>query len=667
MAVVGVVSIGAFSAPPVQSATPTEWRATLDGRDPPSTSVVRALASGQVFAHTQVSGLAPGKRYALVIRRGTCSRPGSVLFSLASVKARSDGQAVWTVTLTSGQLSALRSATAGAGRASLTVGSSVRCGTFVRRSLALSPAHRIGVRVVGGTAEFFDRTTGGRWVPRGANYIRLATQKLPDGTAIVSHSTFNTDRYDPVRAEKALRQMRADGYTAVRVWVSGCCGGGIGDRKTNQLSAGYLDNLVDFLERARANRIQVMPTLDWLPAIPRYDDVIAKNCCTTFNSANAHFLAPAGLEANQRFFLDLILALKARGARLDFVWSWQLRNELAFDSNEPPLSWTSGTVTAANGATYNMALAADRQRMMDENLAWYIDRSRSDILAVDPTSLVNVGFFVPQDPNPARAGDPRVIDTRPAYTSTADFVDLHAYPGLDLTFDQLADNYGLGFVPSTKPVIFGEMGAFRFAYASAAAGAEGIVDWQIASCPRGVDGWLTWTWDMTEDPDLYTAVGDAGAIEKALSPKARPDPCAWGSLAHDLARGRPAAASAWLPGDPPAGAFDGTGITKWNSGDGPPQWIRVDLAGPATLTSVQLHVSQYPDGATTHRIYGRGPTGTETLLAELSGTTHDGEWLTATPPSFGAWSGVTAVRVETTASPSWVAWWDIRVVGVLGP
>jgi hypothetical protein len=324
-------------------------------------------------------------------------------------------------------------------------------------------------------------------------------------------------------------------------------------------------------------------------------------------------------------------------------------------------------VTAANGTSYNMALAADQQRMMDESLAWYVDRSRSAILMVDPTALVGVGFFVPQGPNPARPGDPRVIDTRPAYTSTADFVDLHAYPGLDLTLDQLAENYGLGLVPSTKPVIFGEMGAFRVAYPTAAAGAEGIVDWQIASCPRGADGWLTWTWDLAQDPALFTAVEDGGAIEKALAPKVRPDPCAWGGLAHDLARGRPAAASASLPGEPPANAFDGTGMTKWSSGDGPPQWVRVDLAGAATISSVQLHLSQFPDGGTTHRIYGRGPTGTETLLAELSGTTHDGEWLTATPPSFGAWSGVTAVRVETTASPSWVAWWDIRVVGVLGP
>ena len=35
------------------------------------------------------------------------------------------------------------------------------------------PAHRIGIRVVDGRGEFFDRLTGERFVPRGANYLHL--------------------------------------------------------------------------------------------------------------------------------------------------------------------------------------------------------------------------------------------------------------------------------------------------------------------------------------------------------------------------------------------------------------------------------------------------------------------------------------------------------------
>ena len=661
-----VLALGPGAPPTADAATPTQWRARLDQRDPPSYVVVRAPAAGKAFLHGQVSGLAAGATYAVTLRRGTCASRGSLLFSLPSVKARSDHQAAWTSPLTASRLVALRAATTGTARVAVRIGTA-RCGVLVRGSLAASPAHRIGVRTVGGVGELYDRSTGVRWTPRGNNYIHLASQTEVGGPSIVSHSTFNTNRYDPVAAEKALRAMQADGYTAVRVWISTCCGGGISDPASNGLSAGYLDNLVDFLERARAHRLQVMPTLDWLPAVPRYDELVGTTCGGSFGVANCHFMAAGGLAANERFFRDLIGALKARGARLDAVWAWQIRNELSFDSDQPPLTLSSGLVTAANGVTYDMAVPGDKKRIMDESLAWYVDRSRAAIRSVDPTGLVSVGFFVPQEPNPARQGDPRVIDPRPSYTSTVDVVDVHAYPGLDLTLAQLAENYGLAAVPPAKPLIFGEMGAFRFAYPTAAAGADGIAGWQVGSCPLGVDGWLTWTWDLAADPSLYTAVGDGGAIRAVLAPKARPDPCAWGSIPRDLARGGAATASGWLPGDPPADAFDHNGFTKWNSGGGPPQWISVELPGAATISQVLLHVSQVPSPAeTTHRLSGRVG-GSWWEMTSRTAVTSEDEWIVLTPPAPGAWSGISAVKVETTASPSWVAWWDIKVIGRLGP
>lgn len=642
-----------------------QWRATLDRRVPPSTVVIRGLASGETYLHGQLSGLAAGRSYAVAIRRGSCASPGALVASLPAARARSDGQAVWTRRLSAAQADALRTATAAGGRASVRVGA--LCATLARSALRPSPAHRIGVRNVDGAAQFYDRATARRWVPRGNNYIRLASQQQIGGATIVSHSTFNTRLYDPLAAERALARMQADGYTAVRVWLDGCCGGGLADPATNGLSAGYLDNFVDFLERARAHGIQVMPTLDWLPAVNRYDDLIGTTCGTDFGVANCHFMAAGGLAANQLFFRDLIGALKARGAPLDAVWAWQLRNELSFDSDQPPLSLPGGKVTAANGKTYDMAVAADRQRIMDESLVFYLDRSRAAIRAVDPTALVDVGFFVPQGPNPARPGDPRVIDTRPAYTSTLDFVDLHAYPGLDLTLAQLAQNYGMAVIPASMPVVFGEMGAFRFAYPTAASGADGIAGWQVGSCALGVDGWLTWTWDLSSDEAIYTAVEAGGAIEKALAPARRPDPCAWDGMARDLARGGAASASASLADEPPAAAFDQDGLTKWGSGGLPPQWIQVELPGPATIAQVLLHVSQYPaTGATVHHVYGRVG-GQWWEIAVRSSTTSDNQWLVLEPPSAAAWSGISAVRVETTAGPSWVAWWDIEVIGALGP
>jgi hypothetical protein len=41
----------------------------------------------------------------------------------------------------------------------------------------------------------------------------------------------------------------------------------------------------------------------------------------------------------------------------------------------------------------------------------------------------------------------------------------------------------------------------------------------------GFDGWLLWTWDTDEQPQIYNALGDGALIEQALAPKLHPDPC----------------------------------------------------------------------------------------------------------------------------------------------
>src|SRR5262249_5072861 len=96
--------------------------------------------------------------------------------------------------------------------------------------------HRIGVRVVNGVGEFYDRVTGAKFVPRGNNYIRLGPQTTLDGQHIITHSTFSPGIYDPARATQALQRMHADGYNIVRAWLSVYA---IGDPSSG-LSSAYL-------------------------------------------------------------------------------------------------------------------------------------------------------------------------------------------------------------------------------------------------------------------------------------------------------------------------------------------------------------------------------------------------------------------------------------------
>jgi len=515
------------------------------------------------------------------------------------------------------------------------------------------------VRVVEGRGEFYDRETGENFVPRGNNYIRLARQ--PEGTGFTFyHSTFNTDAYEPARADQALERMAADGYNVVRVFLNHCCPGGMSGGST-RLSAGYIDNVANFLRRALANGIYVMFALDWLPD-GMYGNLANRECCETFDANNVHFLSAGGLRANQFFFRDFIAALIERRAPLDAVFAFALRNELYFDANKPPLSLNAGRVTTANGQTYDMAVPAEKTRMVEEGLVFWIDEVRAAILEADPTALVGVGFFQPQTPNPSRIGDPRLIETRPAiWDSGADFVDLHGYPGGELNLEQLVENYKMEGM-ERKPIIMGEFGAFKFAYPSVDAAARALVEWQMASCEYGFDGWLLWTWDSDEQTELYNGLSGDGQINAALAPANRPDPCAPGEgTSSNVALGKEVTVSQFLPAEPPEKAVDGLAGTQWGAGAHPPQWIEIDLGGPATVSEIRLLVAQFPDGETVHRVSGRGPTGEYQTLSELRGFTRDGDWLVYTPES--PLEGIQFVRIETLASPSWVAWREIEVIG----
>jgi hypothetical protein len=295
--------------------------------------------------------------------------------------------------------------------------------------------------------------------------------------------------------------------------------------KTSGLSSEYLDNITDFLNVADANEIYVIFVTDWIADSSPYTNIVARECCETFDSSNAVHLSASGVEASGLFYQDFVKGLIERKAPLRAVFSFNVSNELAFDANEPPLSWTSGMVSLGNGQSYDMSNSNDKKRIIDEGLVYYIDEVRAAILQVDPNAIVGVGFFQPQEPNPTRIGDTRVIRTYSAiWESQADYIDLHAYPGFELTLKQYVENYEINGMEE-KPIIMGEFGAFQSAYPNAQAAALALQAWQIESCKYGFDGWLLWTWNNEFLGDMYSALSADGAINGALAPILRPDPC----------------------------------------------------------------------------------------------------------------------------------------------
>ena len=112
-----------------------------------------------------------------------------------------------------------------------------------------------------------------------------------------------------------------------------------------------------------------------------------------------------------------------------------------------------------------------------------------------------------------------------------------------------------------------------------------------------------------------------------------------------------------------AQAVDGDTSTAWNSGGFPPQWIQIDLGAPHTITDIKLNVGQSPTGQTTHNVYASatGADASWQLITTFQGDTTDGQVLDYAPAS--AVVGMRYIKVETTASPSWVAWKEIDVFG----
>jgi len=207
----------------------------------------------------------------------------------------------------------------------------------------------------------------------------------------------------------------------------------------------YIGNMVDFLQRAGRHSIFVIFTVDWMPSQGGYTD--SYDSCTHFSDVNTLNLCPGGVAANTAFFHDLAQALVDQGAPLDAILAYELRNEYYYSFGNPPLSWTSGTVTGADGHTSDMSDPVSRQQMMDSGLIYLTDQAPDAILGVDPTALIAVGFSPPQGPSPA---GPAIAN------STADFVDIHAYPIVgELTLPQIVQNFGFVEYQQQKPVLMG--------------------------------------------------------------------------------------------------------------------------------------------------------------------------------------------------------------------
>jgi hypothetical protein len=527
--------------------------------------------------------------------------------------------------------------------------------------------HRIAIRQGDSGAEFYDRLTGERFIPRGADYVHWVSKPSPGQGDIWVDALFNTSFGELDQAEAELQQMEALGFNTVRMWRNACwggVGGCIGD-PGGGLSDAYLDNITTFLRLAKQYGIYVIFTDDWVPDDGGYSQVLARSAYSGYNGV---YLTEQGIDAERVYWEDLIQGLIERAAPLDAVLAYELKNEAFYEADSPPLNQASGSVTTANGGTYDMADSGSRVRMMEEGWLYWIEQLRNSILAVDPTALVTMGFFVQQEPIPVREGDPRLVYLdRVVRESELDFLDFHAYPGYDLSIQEHTENFAMTGA-GDKLIVMGEFGADKENYASPERAAAALQAWQVDSCEYGFDGWLFWTWGINPFDEFWNAYEGEGVVATVLAPANRPDPCTYGDF--DFVRFNAASravitASSFAPGFPPEQAADGS-MDYWNSYGGAPQWIQFTLAEPTDVEAIVLTNAQNPPGRSVHQLWVRKVGEPIALVHTFDGVTDEGDILTFTPEE--PLIGVDLVRVVTTYLPDlWPAWHEIEILTAAPP
>lgn len=448
---------------------------------------------------------------------------------------------------------AMAALTGGAAAASGTGADAV--GPAVADPDAVDPLPRITASDDPANRFLVNSETGARFVPRGNNYVRLA--QVADRH---HHATFEPGEYDPARVEAALTYMDNSGYNVARVFldpghpqhnVDGQPHGlGHGNDDHSVGNAAYLDNVADFLVRAAAHGIYVLPAMDYYPFNAYYADIAATSAPQQPNLAgwNAFYLQRSRINAKAAYLQNFVLEMRERiGAPLmTTLLALQTDNEAIFEGDQKPFSLTSGQVTGPDGRSYDLAVTSRRQALGDNGMVEYANSLVAAVHEVDPDLMVTTGMFTYLAVNKTIDGFGVHCDRsvpanackdawhywyppRPSSLDDSDlsFLDLHLYPEPGKALDRNLASVEWSSV--TGPVVVGEYGTRRSYHGGdVRAAALAMRDLQVATCQAGFGGWFYWTWDTDEEAvqrEFVTATEQSGAVNGQLAPVVRYDPC----------------------------------------------------------------------------------------------------------------------------------------------
>ena len=446
----------------------------------------------------------------------------------------------------------------------------------------------VGIRLVDGVAEFYLVDTGQRFVPRGTNLVDGTIVDDRINGRVPVYGMLSTEVYDSSKVRRQLGEMAQLGFNVVRVMFEVCGTSGCISDEGRRLDDAYMDNAADFLRIAKQEGIHVWYSSNTFPDRGEYSRI-------GLAEGEADFLTTVNVETYGDYFTDILTALIERGAPLDNLFSFEIRNEFQYLTTYAPWDRNEGQFTAANGVTYDLADDLERRQLAEDGLIFWADAMTERIKQVAPDTLVSIGLLVPNEPIVLQGpDDPRFIYPGTIYDdSMIDFFDIHTGPGWP-DIHVVETQFGRSG-QQDKPVVMGEFPISRGRYPQIDLAAREMVAWQVGSCEAGYDGWMSWHW--TGDETFWPIEGTQ--IGEVLSPLNHPDPCepVEVEVELDLLNFRTEATASADGYDaeidesyPAEYATDQDPDTWWSADNGPPQWIEIDLERASAVGVIRLPI-----------------------------------------------------------------------------
>ena len=427
----------------------------------------------------------------------------------------------------------------------------------------LTPLPRITVKQGDPHATLQNSTTGVEFYAIGNNFVNLV---WIDG--IPHHCNFTPGLYDKVEVEEAFALMRQSGYNVVRTFVDkghpvrnrlGIYGlDGPFENETPDLYAPYMENLIDFLERATRHRVYVILAFEIWPYTRYYSNLALGGDPHIEGNHNRTVLAEGTIRAKEIYLEQFVKYIcNINPDLLSTILVYDIQNEVYARSDKLPFSQTSGLVRTANGKVYDMSCPVSRQACQDENTAHWANRCVRAIKKHDPNALVTASVFpfwpvrkiagsgllqpnihdedffedMDDDDRSRVETDDRRWPVRPYVLiekTDLDMIDIHPYVGWQGTMEQILNSSEWDKLDRTrKPIVAFEYGAHRVEnrvpIRNAEIAGQVLYDWRQQMLDHGFVGAALFTWH-TKTHTRWTIMEEGMTVNHYLRP------CPWWGL-----------------------------------------------------------------------------------------------------------------------------------------